>query len=415
MSVVVSRQDVDLWQTELKIEVPGPAVEAETQRVVGEWRKKAKMPGFRQGKVPAEVVKKRYRDEIEREVAERLIGRYWQQAQAEAGVKPLLPPLVDSIEHDFGATLSFVAKVEVRPPVELGEYHTWELPDMAVDPTDEELEMAIEDLQRQAGAWLPVDRPSGRGDRVVGEIEAVGSTEGPQRLRVEVGGQGVWDELTMALTGVIAGAETSFEHTETPGEEPVSYRVKVEQVQELEPATIDDELAKKLGVADAAALQEAVRARLAHGKQDERRQRREQAFLKRLVEDHPLDPPERLVDNELRSMLEDYARELHGRGVDVERAELDWARIGDEMRPQAKRRIQIRLLLDAIVEKDEVQVPEDKLEATLARLAKGQNISAGHLRQHLARDGRLQRLRQDLAREAALVAVIDPAAADQTK
>jgi trigger factor len=408
MSVVVSRQDVDSWHTELTIEVPQPAVEAETQRVLGDWRKKVKMPGFRQGKVPASVVRQRYAEEIGRDVVERLVGRYWQQAQAEAGIKPLLPPLIEDVDHELGTKLSFVAKVDVRPPIELRDFRTWELPELPVEPTEEEVDLALEDLQRSAGAWREVERPAGRGDRVVGEIEAEGSDDGPQRLRVEVGGEGVWEELTLALTGVVAGAETTFDHGED-GAPKTHYRVKVEQVQELEPATIDDELAKKLGVADAAALRDAIRHRIEHNKKDQRRQRREHTFLQRLVEEHPLEPSERLIESELRGMVEDYARELHGRGVDLERAELDWARIGDEMRPQAKRRIQIRLLLDAIVDAEDVEVPEDKLEATLASLAKGQGISAGHLRQHLARDGRLQRLRADLARQTALLSVLDPA------
>jgi trigger factor len=405
MSVVVSRQEVDSWRTELRIEVPQPAVAAETDRVVGAWRAKVKMPGFRKGKVPADVVKKRHRDEIEREVAERLISRYWQQAQAETGIVPLMPPLVDEVQHEFGVALSFLAKVDARPPVELGPYRSWELPEAPAEASDEEIDLALEDLQRSAGTWATVDRPAGRGDRVVGEIEEIGGSEGPQRLRVEVGGRGSWEELTIALTGLAAGQSITFDSVRN--NQPTSYRVRAEAVEELTPAVLDDELATKMGVADVAALRAAVGDRLADAKRDERRQRRESAFLKRLVEEHPLDPPERMVESELRSMLEDYARDLHRRGVDVERAELDWARIGDEMKPQAKRRIQIRLLLDAIVAHEKVEVDEEHLESTLATLARSQKISAAQLRHHLAHDGRLTRLRQDLAREKAMVSILD--------
>src|SRR5687767_7413048 len=97
MSVVVSVQDVGPCRKQLTVEVPAPAVEAETARVVAEYGRRAKIPGFRAGKVPTELVRRKFQKDIEREVVDRLLPRYWHQAQAESSIDPLLPPEVDEV------------------------------------------------------------------------------------------------------------------------------------------------------------------------------------------------------------------------------------------------------------------------------------------------------------------------------
>src|SRR5262245_27108665 len=113
MSVVLSVEDVGPSKKQLTIEVPAPAVEAETFRVEREYGSRARIPGFRQGKVPTAVVRRHFGKEIEREVVERLVPRYWKQAQAEAEIEPLLPPDVDRIEDvKPGEPMTFTATVE---------------------------------------------------------------------------------------------------------------------------------------------------------------------------------------------------------------------------------------------------------------------------------------------------------------
>jgi trigger factor len=109
VSVVLSIEDVGPCRKQLKVEVPAPAVEAESKRVVEEYRKQAKLPGFRKGKVPTELVKQKFHKEIEQDVVERLLPRYWQQAEAEAELDPLMPPSVDEVDFQPGAPLTFVA------------------------------------------------------------------------------------------------------------------------------------------------------------------------------------------------------------------------------------------------------------------------------------------------------------------
>ena len=166
MSVVSSIESVGPCRKRLHIEVPAPAVDAETERVVREYGRKVRLPGFRTGKVPAAVVQQRFKAEIEREVLDRLVPRYWKQAQAESSLDPLLPPSVDDVVLKSGEPLVFVATVEVRPPIQLGDITNFNLPPTETDPTPAEIDDALTSLQTRVAEWVDVSRPVARGDRV---------------------------------------------------------------------------------------------------------------------------------------------------------------------------------------------------------------------------------------------------------
>src|SRR5947209_19428015 len=252
MSVVVSVEDVGPCKKQLKVEVPAPAVEAETQRVVREYGQRVRIPGFRKGKVPAELVRRRFQKDIEKEVVERLLPRYWHQAQEESAIDPLLPPEVEEVEDLApGAPLTFVASVETRPQIELRNVREFELPDPSVDPGTMEIDDTLDDLRKQLSRWVPVERPAARGDLVAGDIVELSAAEGaagrePQHVQVEVGDPRVWEELSLALSGLVAGQEATFTHRDAPDAENAPerrFRVTVESVQERELPPLDDELA----------------------------------------------------------------------------------------------------------------------------------------------------------------------------
>src|ERR1700694_6009035 len=171
MSGVLSMQDVGPWRKQLAVEVPAPAVEAKTQRVVREFGQRVRIPGFRRGKVPSELVRRRFAKDIEREVIDRLLPRYWRQAQAESEIEPLLPPEVDEVRDlEPGGPLTFVATVETRPKVELRNIRDFQLPDPEIEPGELDVDKALDDLRMRFGEWVPVERPAARGDLVSAEI-----------------------------------------------------------------------------------------------------------------------------------------------------------------------------------------------------------------------------------------------------
>jgi trigger factor len=421
MSVVLSLQDVGPCRKQLKVEVPAPAVEAETQRVIQELGQRIRMPGFRKGKVPAELVRRRYAKDIEQQVKERLLPRYWRQAQAESSIEPLLPPEVDEVTDLLpGEPFTFVATVETRPAIELRNTDDFDLPDPPVDPGTLEIDDAVDNLRKQVAAWVPVERPASRGDRVSLEITTLGSPEHPEEktdpIQIEVGDPQVWEELSLAVQGLSVGQEATFDRRhEHPspeeGGEPVvhdqHYRVKVTAVEERDLPPLDDAFAAKIGEFQTFdALREAVVGRLREGKEEQRREARQRALLDQLRERHPLDLPQGVVRKEVEGMVQDYAENLQRRGVDVEHVQIDWNRIAEDMMPMAEKRVHARLLLDAISDDRNLAVTEEEFERTLAVLARAQGVSTPVLRRKLDEDGRLTTLRSQLRREKAIRALL---------
>ncbi len=426
MSVVLSNEEVGPCRRALKIEVPLPAVEAESQRVLGVIAKSAQLPGFRKGKVPQALVAKRFKDEVEGELLDRLVPRYWEQAQDEAGIVPLLPPDIADVHLHAGEPLTFVATVDVKPEIELRNLEDFELPALDSQVTTAEVDEAIDQARRQHGSWHTVDREAARGDRVrvtlvdasvvpatqeaseeeestgEAESEAAPTTE-PQTAEIEVGDPAVWEELSLAVTGLAAGREAKFTRRRGEGEEAVEqkFELKIEEVKEIAMPPLDDEFAQELGeFADVAALRATVEEQLSAAKRKESGRRRESALLRQLAERHPFPVPGGVVDHEVRHMLEDYAMNLARRGVDPEKAELDWQKMADDARPQAENQVRIRLLLDTIADERAITISEDQFESTIASLARMQGSSAPVVRRSLDEAGKLNGLRAQLRREA---------------
>lgn len=430
MSVVLSLEDVGPCRKQIKVEVPAPAVEAETQRVVRDYGQKVRLPGFRQGKVPSELVRRRFAKEIDQEVKERLLPRYWRQAQAESSLDPLLPPEVDEVsELAPGEPLTFVATVEIRPEVELRNIDSFDLPDPEVEPGTMEIEETIDNIRKQMSEWVTVDRPASRGDQLSLQVTTVGSPEHPEErtdpVTVEVGDPQVWEELSLAVQGLSAGQETTFErrHEHPAAEEggapevhEQKFRVKVDEVKERDLPPLDDAFAARVNpeFATFEALREAVVGRLRQQKDEKRREARHQALLDQLRDRHPIDLPQGVVRREVEGMVQEYAESLARRGVDVEKAHIDWSRVGEEMAPMAEKRVHARLLLDAVADHRELAVTEEEFERTLAVLARAQGVSTPVLRRKLDEDGRLTSLRSQLRREKTIRTLLGEPDDDET-
>lgn len=417
MSVVRTVQEIGPCRKELVIEVPAPAVDAETQRVVREYAQRTRIPGFRPGKAPAKVVHQRFRQEIDQDVVERLVPRYWRQAEAESSLDPLTQPELAGIEdREEGEPLVFTAHVEVRPEIELGDIETFELPDPATEPTDEEVEKALEELRERAGDWVPVERAAAHGDLASVAIEEVteprdgedaeaSESEGPQTVEIEVGSANVWEELSLALTGRKEGQKGDFSRMdEDEGEvRERSFQFEVLGVKERELPELDDELAAKFGDFDSVdALRTAIRERMTVEKRVERREQREKALLDQLRDRHPLALPQGVIDGEIQSMVREYAEGIARQGVDLENAGIDWRAMAEQARPMAEKRVHARLVLDAVAKELEVEVGEEELEDMLKQLAQGQQASTAAVRRALDQDGRLAELKSQMRRSKAI-------------
>ena len=404
MSVVSQIEEIGPCRKKVSIEVPQAAVEAEVLRVVETFRKHAKAPGFRQGKMPVPLVQQRYADEIEKEVLERLVPRYWNQARSEKDLDPLLAPEVESVEYEPDS-LSFVATVDVRPEIEVGDIGNFDLPESNVDPSDEEIDQAMEELRESAGSWTDVDRAAAEGDMIEAEITELSAEEPePQKVVLEIGDEQVWEELSTVAVGLSAGEEAEFERVLGEGDatETKRFLLKATTVRERELPELEEVIAKVGEFKSVEELRERVVEELVARKNAEHQRDVETAVLDQLRDRHHFPLPQAVVDMEIEGLLQEYAQGLASRGVDVEKAEIDWQELGEQVRPQATKRVEARLLLDAIAESAEIEVSSEELESTLASLAQSQQTTTVALRQAMAENGQLERLTMQLRRQKML-------------
>lgn len=423
MSVVVAIEEAGPTRKLVTVEVPAPAVEAEMQRVTAEWGREIPLPGFRKGKAPRQLILKRFREEIEKEVIERLLPRYWKQAQAEAGIEVLLSPELEDVKLEPGAAMTFKAAVEVRPEIELGDLDGISLPDPSVEVDDDEVEEALDDLRRRHGDWVPVERAAARGDLVSIEIEDTTPSEdeaGEQSepkvdtLSIEVGDPRVWEELSLAVTGLEAGQQSDFSRNLGSDDEPLrrNFRVKVTAVKERELPDADDELASAVGDFESIdELRDELRRHLGNEKRQARLQARERALLERLREMHPIAVSDRLVARETEMLMRNHAERMARQGVDLERAEIDWVKMRDDATPHAREAVHARLVLEAIAKQRGLEAGEQELEAALSDIARSQGATTAAVRRSLDEDGRLAGLRAQLTQEKVVRTLIGADAA----
>lgn len=423
MSVVVSVEEVGPCRKQVKVAVPASAVDEERKRVLREYAREVRIPGFRKGKVPPHLLRQRFGEDMDKDVVERLLPRFWRKAEEEGGLQPLLPPEVDEVADLVeGEPLTFTATVETRPVFEIGDLDGFDLPDPQVEPTDEEIDRALGDMRRQKARWVSAERPAARGDRVAAEIveipDPAAKAEGeegepePQTIEIEVGDPRVWEELSLAVTGLAAGQEARFSHRDdsSQGGGPAverHFRVTVQGVEEAELPELDDELAQSLGDFETAeALTSKVREHLEERKREARRNQRREALLEQLRQRYPASLPKGVVEREVREMLSEHAGRLARQGVDVEHAGIDWQRIAEEARPHAEQAVHNRLLLDAVAEKESITVEGDELEAALAALARAQGTSVPVLRRNLDPE-RMESFRDQLRRSKVIRRLLD--------
>lgn len=423
MSVVVSRREVGVCRQEFEIEVPASEVDAEYLRVARDYRRRARIDGFRKGKAPLDLVRQRFGDSIGEDVSERLAPKYWQRASEEDGVHAMLPPSVAPVQAAPGQPLRFTVTVDVEPEVEIGDSRSFELPQPETEPSEAEVDELLEQVRLQRSTWVPVERAAARGDRVRGRIhrsampgyapEAAAEDDqdrdqddrGPatHEIDLELGDERAWPELTDNLTGLSAGRKTDFERTETDEdvERQRGYEIEVEEVLERKLPDVDDDWASSLAATIETVddlrrqLGEQVRAQ----KTEQAGQQRTDALLDQLRERYPVTLPEAVVEREALQMARSYANNLARQGFDLERQQLPWEQLMEEIRPQAEKRAHSSFLLDRIARDDGVEATAQDLERALEIMARARNTNRGRLRRELERDGGLEMLRVELRRD----------------
>src|SRR5438046_5849830 len=235
----VAVEELEACKRRLAVEAPADVVQKEWERAYGRVQKQARLPGFRKGHVPRSLVKLHFADDVRREVAEHLIPDVYRQALTEARLDPVNEPDLQEVKLEEGAPLSFVAVVEVKPSIELGEYKGVEVQHAAKPVTDEEIAAALERMREEQAQFRVVDRPAGPGDLLVVDYTLAIEGRDPSSqtgYQFVVGDKTVLPEIDAAIVGMRAGETRSvpFRFADDHRREELRGRGGAAQVQPVE-------------------------------------------------------------------------------------------------------------------------------------------------------------------------------------
>ena len=404
--------DISETQKTVTIEIDSDVVDAEIDRVAKGLRN-VKVPGFRPGKVPATIIKRRFRDQILHEVMHGLIPRAVEEALQERGIEPIDTPNVRDVALEEGQPLRFTAAIETVPPFDPGDLSTLSATKTPVAVTEDAIEQTLQRLRERAAKSEPIEgRPATDGDTLVVDLVRQDAS-GPDRhdgVSIEIGSKANPPGFDANLIGLNTGDEKTFsihfpeDYTvkEMAGAD-VTYTVTVKDLRRRVLPELDDEFAKDLGEFDSlAALKDRVRTDMqAEAEENATRQLRGDV-LKQLSERITFELPSSLLEREIDRRLEEFARQLMQQNVDPRQAGIDWGQFREAQREPARASVASALVLDAIARRENLVVTEQEIDQEIERFAARAQRTPAAVRAQFEKEGGIGRLVTGLRREKAI-------------
>ena len=401
---------------ELVLDIPAEEVSKAYRTVVGNYRKYAKIPGFRNGKVPESVVKKRFFNEIRKEVIDGILPGRFNQSVLDLGVKPVGQPQVLELTVEDGAPLHVKAVFEYLPEFSIEGYQSVVVDKPSVAISEEEFAEEIKHLRDSRATVEPVeeDRPLVDGDwaeinykGAVAEDAEAAPIAGEDTL-VEVGGKDTVEAFTLALRGAKPGQELKAEVI-YPADyaEPklagktVAYEVEVKAIKKRTLPEMDDNFAQELGNYETMAdLETRVREHLEARKRRSIEGETKDRLFAKLVEQYTFPVPESLIQLQIEERLERGLRALGAQGMTPDQMrKLDFSRLRVAQRDGAVAEVKTSILLDRIAHEENITVSDEELDHELQLAAIQSREPEEALRARLTEDGGLARIREQMLRE----------------
>jgi len=404
---------------EIEVEVPFEEVSRETDTLIQKYQKLARIPGFRKGHVPASIIRQRFSQDIQNDVIDALVPRYFRKETERLGLMPVSQPRVTDLHAHQGEPLHFKASFEVMPEIKVEGYKELRAEHPEITVTEQEVEESLKSLQEQKATFSPIeDRPIADGDYAQVSLDGTPKQDeaGTKPVHmddvlVEIGGKNTMPEFTENLRGANAGEERTFEvnYPQDFSDERLrgkvfTYKVKVNAIKQKTLPELNDDFAKELG--EFSTLEE-VRQRIREGMEGERRQAAEREakdkLLTELIRRNEFELPEALVDHQIDIRLERGLRALAAQGLRSEdMKKMDMPRLRAGQRDQAVQEVKATLLLEKIADEEKIEVGDEEINREIEALATQTNQTPDAIRARLTRDGALDRIRNRIRNEKAL-------------
>lgn len=397
--ITVTKTAEDPASKALQITVPVDRVRAAEGKALRYYSTRARLPGFRPGKAPEAVVRKRFHDEIRQLVIQEVIREGWDAAKAQEELKPITDPSVRNLKFEDGQPVEFELVVEIKPSITLSRTGGFTLTRTVEPVRDEQVAEQLERIREQKAAWIPVDAEQpAPGQMVTGEVAAIeGSTvhAGKPFSMVLGSGQAIpaLEEQIMALKpGETRDADVRFPDDypdESRRGQTRSVRITLSEVKRQELPPLDDSLAREVGDFDTLdALKEALRADLGREAERGAEAKLREELVHLLAEANNVDTPPSLVDRALHAFMHAYEipHEQH-------------ATFAGQFRPIAVQQVRRDLVLSAVAEQQTLRATEAELDERVSRIAGTRNVSPADVYKQLQEGGRLAELERSITED----------------
>ncbi len=401
---------------DLVLDIPAEDVSKAFRKVTRNYQRYAKIPGFRAGKVPETVVKRRYATEIRKDVIDGLLPERFNQAVRDLGVVPVGQPQVTELTVDDGEPLHVKAVFEYLPDFSIDGYQSVTVEKPAVEVTEEEYQQELAELRESRATVEPVEEDRALVDGDWAQISYHGVIEGEPEAApvseedslVEVGGKDTVEAFTAVLRGAKPGQELKAEVI-YPAEYPepklagktVAYNVEVKAIKKRTLPELNDDFAKELGSYETfAELETRVREHLANRKRRSVEGETKDKLFAALIERYPFPVPESLVQEQIDARLDRGLRALAAQGMSTDQMrKLDFGRLRAAQRDSATAEVKASILLDRISQAENVTVSDEELDREMQIAAIQSGEPEETLRARLTQEGGLARIREQLKRE----------------
>lgn len=425
MSLQVEKMEKNM--AKLTIEVSAEDLEKAMQNAYQKAKGKISIPGFRKGKAPRKMIEQMYGKGIFLEdAANALIPEHYSKALSECELEIVSQPEINVTQAEPGKAFIFTADVAVKPEVVLGEYKGVEVPKAETEVTDEEVEAEIKKEQEKNSRTVTVeDRGAENGDVVTIDFEGFVNdvpfdggkgTEYPLTLGSHTFIPGFEEQLVGTKAGDHVEVNVTFpEEYQAPdlaGKAAV-FKCDVKKVEAKELPEVDDDFAQDVSEFDTLAeYKDDLKAKLAKKKADEALRAKEDAAVEKIIENAQMDIPEAMVMTQVRQMADDFSRRMQAQGLSMEQyfqfTGLTAEKMMEDMKPQALKRIQTRLVLEKITETENIEPSEEEVNDEIAKMAETYKMEADKLK-GLIGENELKQMKMDMAVQKAVTLVAEAA------
>ena len=425
MSLQVEKLEKNM--AKLTIEVPASDLEKALQSAYKKQKNKISLPGFRKGKVPRQMIEKMYGAEIFfDDAANEIIPKAYADAYDECELEIVSRPEINIVQIEKGKPFIFTAEVATKPEVTLGEYKGLEVDKISTRVTQKEVEAKIEEeAEKNARTVTVEDRAVQDGDEVILDFEGFVDGEAFE------GGKGENYPLTIGSGSFIPGFEEQlvgaeaekevevkvtfpedYHAEELKGKEAV-FKCTVHEIKAKELPEIDDEFAAEVSEFDTLDEYKAdVKAKIKEQKATDGKRKQEDQAVEQAIKNASYEIPDAMVDTQISQMANDFAQRIQSQGLTMEQyyqfTGMTEEKMNEEFKPQAVKRIETRLVLEAIAKAENIEISDEKLDEEIAKMAEAYKMEADKLKEFMG-DAEKKQMKEDMAVQEAVTFLVENA------